>query len=40
MSEKELQMAHDDDTVLDIKNLTVHFVTEEETVEAVNDISI
>ena len=40
MSEKELQMAHGDDTILDIKNLTVHFVTEEETVEAVNDISI
>ena len=39
MSEQVLQMAHDDDTILDIKNLTVHFVTEEETVEAVNDIS-
>jgi len=40
MSEQQLQMAHDDDTILDIKNLTVHFVTEDETVEAVNDISI
>ena len=40
MSEKELKIAHDDDTILDIKNLTVHFVTEDETVEAVNDISI
>ncbi len=28
------------DTVLDIRDLTVHFVTEGETVEAVNDISI
>ena len=39
MREKELKNAHDD-TILDIKNLTVHFVTEDETVEAVNDISI
>jgi len=40
MSETELKITHDDDTILDIKNLTVHFVTEDETVEAVNDISI
>ena len=29
-----------DDTILDIKDLTVHFVTEDETVEAVNNISL
>jgi len=40
VSEQELQMVHDKDTILDIKNLTVHFVTEDETVEAVNDVSI
>ena len=29
-----------DDTILDIKDLTVHFVTEDETVEAVNNVSL
>lgn len=28
------------DTILEIKNLTVHYVTEDETVEAVNDLSL
>ena len=28
------------DTILEIKDLTVHYVTEEETVEAVNDLSL
>ena len=29
-----------EETVLEIKNLVVHYVTEDETVDAVNDISI
>ena len=37
---KNAAAAPAEDTVLDIQNLTVHFVTEGETVEAVNDISI
>ena len=28
------------DTILEIKDLTVHYVTEDETVEAVNDLSL
>jgi peptide/nickel transport system ATP-binding protein len=33
-------MTNNQDTVLDIQNLTVHYVLEEETIEAVNDISL
>ena len=41
MSEKQnVNKAKDDELVLDIKNLVVHYELEDETVEAVNDISI
>ena len=41
MSEKEIMnQTKDDELVLDIKNLVVHYELEDETVEAVNDISI
>ena len=41
MSEKQnVNKAKDDALVLDIKNLVVHYELEDETVEAVNDISI
>ncbi len=33
-------MTNNQDTVLDIQNLTVHYVLEDETIEAVNDISL
>jgi peptide/nickel transport system ATP-binding protein len=33
-------MAYDQDLILDIQNLTVHYVLEDETVKAVNDISL
>lgn len=41
MNEKQaVNMTKDDELVLDIKNLVVHYELEDETVEAVNDISI
>ncbi len=40
MNEKKLASNQEKETVLDIRNLVVQYVTEGETVEAVNDISI
>ena len=41
MSEmNEMIHTEQDELILDIQNLTVHYVLEDETVEAVNDISI
>ncbi len=40
MSEEIIKTTEKDDTVLDIKNLVVHYVTEDEVVKAVNGIDI
>ena len=40
MSELKNNVQPEDELILDIQNLTVHYVLEDETVEAVNDISI
>ena len=40
MSELKNNIQPEDELILDIQNLTVHYVLEDETVEAVNDISI